>query len=370
MKTFSSLVLLLLMAGAFAEPQGCQAGPYPGGVRTSAPISVCFVGRAILDRADRVNQIRSYLVVFERTANIHFQYWGKCPASTPQDGKDYFDGDIRIAIANTGVDMNSSPAPGVGCTEPNPGSSWSHYPKDQAKYRPCLYNLKLFDDSPASTGLGSSTVPFLNHGLHELGHAVGMTHEHDRADATCSPGPGSITQYLTPYDRDSLMHYWSKDPPNVCPDVLGNYDNDGFSPLDRLTLRVLYPEEGRPAEIRGRSVALANELIFFSFGWVSDGVYIPGAILDMEWRINGVFESNLTFFAHNFQTAGTYTVELSVRDFLNRIHTGSRKVEILLPEELNRRASVISMISDTLLGSGSSTIFVDTFESGNTSAWQ
>ncbi|MCI5160527.1 MAG: hypothetical protein D3917_00580, partial [Candidatus Electrothrix sp. AX5] len=161
-----------------------------------------------------MQQLVSYLQHFEEAANIHFRTLDgttirkaasqtgdmqklACPGG---DNESYYSGDIRVALWNTGVKV--SPAtdmvPGIGCTQEIKDSSWSHSPAALESYRSCQYNLKLGDDDLDMTGgrPGVHTgTAWLNHTLHEFGHALGLSHEHTRADenAHCVNPAGSTT---------------------------------------------------------------------------------------------------------------------------------------------------------------------------------
>src|SRR5205085_1411460 len=102
--------------------------------------------------------------------------------------------------------------------------------------------------------------PYLNHTLHEFGHALGLAHEHQRADvnANCTEPNygGGVTSYLTPYDRASVMHYQF-----VSCHIDGNYGISGLSYYDRLAVHVLYPEDQRVAEYAGHTVIHGSEAL-------------------------------------------------------------------------------------------------------------
>ena len=164
-----------------------RAGHYwQQGVRSKL-ISVCFVGDAVTSRQARTNQVLQYIREFEYAANVKFPSTAlTCSAPTLQsNGNEAYDGDIRVLLPFTSAPWTGA-VPGVGCPmfrdangEYNGGNdgwgSWSNAPDDLATNRSCLYNLKLGDD-------GANGVPYLNHTLHEFGHALGLRHEHERKD--------------------------------------------------------------------------------------------------------------------------------------------------------------------------------------------
>jgi hypothetical protein len=154
---------------------------------------VCFVGDAITSRPGRVQQVMSYIRHFEYAANIKFPAAPvACPAPTTlPNGSEVYDGDIRVVLPFTSGKFYGM-VPGVGCKMfldsagnydggNDGGGSWSNAPNDLATNRGCQYNLKLNDD-------GAGGVPYLNHTLHEFGHALGLSHEHARTDVDTSLG--------------------------------------------------------------------------------------------------------------------------------------------------------------------------------------
>jgi hypothetical protein len=327
-------------------------------VRTTA-VSVCFVGDALTSRPARVAQILDYLNDYPLAANVRFSYLGTCPASVPQDGKDWFGGDVRVVIPYTSV-SGTGMVPGNGCpmfggagaydgTNDDWGS-WSNAPDDLVPNRPCLYNLKLGDDPWNDT-------PYRNHTLHEFGHALGFSHEHARADATC-PGPGSVTVgYLTPYDTASVMHYQFLE----C-GVDGNYANTGLSYYDKLSTRILYPEAGRPAQIVGRKTLQVGETAQLQFGWRYEGAYMPFVAASMVWRVDNVQVSTAVDFQYVFSSAGTYAVSLAVTDFLGRVHNGSAQVRVLSHAAMNGLMGSLAASSLMLTTVEQDPIFADGFE--------
>jgi hypothetical protein len=244
-------------------------------------VSVCFVGDAVTSRPARVAEVLRYLRS-SNSVNVRFDYLGPCPPPQAQpNGDDFFPGDIRVVLPHTtGTKLSTwsgpegtGPVPGKGCavflrddgkycdsscnkdSNNDRWGSWSTGPDDLDTDRACLYNLKLGDDPWNAT-------PYLNHTLHEFGHALGLAHEHVREDvdwAACSAesyGGTATDGHLTPYDRRSVMHY------RFAPcGSNGNYDYTGLSRYDRLGLRILYPEANRHAEYVGATVRPAGSAL-------------------------------------------------------------------------------------------------------------
>ena len=83
----------------------------------------------------------------------------------------------------------------------------------------------LVDDSITSSGWPPENIMG-----HELGHTLGLRHEHTRPESgTCFED--NNWRPLTPYDSDSIMHY---------PQCNGTSSDLGFSPLDAEGIAALY----------------------------------------------------------------------------------------------------------------------------------
>ena len=216
------MVVAVLLLGAIVIVTDANGGLYwQQGVRSKS-VSVCFVGDAVTSRPQRVEQVLRYIREFEYAANVKFpQVPITCPVPTIRpDGTNHFDGDIRVLLPFTSAPWTGL-VPGLGCLSfrdaagnyngGNDGwGSWSNAPNDLAANRPCLYNLKLGDD-------GANGVPYLNHTLHEFGHALGLSHEHDRDDV----------------EKVWVLHYF-KTAKDIDPNKAENIYATGYRNLDEI----------------------------------------------------------------------------------------------------------------------------------------
>ena len=317
------------------------------GVRSKS-ISVCFVGDAVTSRPQRVQEVMKYIKEFEYAVNVRFsQVPISCPAPTSRSGGgDQFEGDIRVLLPFTSAPWNG-PVPGVGCPmfrdaagNYNGGNegwgSWSNAPNDLPVNRACLYNLKLGDD-------GAGGVPYLNHALHEFGHALGMRHEHERNDVDrtlgCTEpnfGGDASSGFLTRYDRLSVMNYMFPS----C-GINGNYDYTGLSELDRLSFHILYPEDNLVAEFVGTTVVPNPHHIILQSAWAVRGADIGFTTTDFEWRVSGSVRSTSTVL--DVQLAeGTYNLRFSHKDFLGRSYSYTGIIRVLPPEIYTRQTAAVS----------------------------
>jgi hypothetical protein len=331
--------LLASSAGLFSAENGCAALYWFQGVRSTTP-SVCFVGDALTSRPDRVAEIMAALKRFEYVANIRFDFLGACPDPAKQsDGHDFHDGDIRVVIPSTAV-SGTGEVPGEGCTMfldqegnyngDNDGwRSWSNAPNDLELNRACLYNLKLGDDPWSGT-------PYLNHTLHEFGHALGLSHEHERDDANvvgCSEAGyrGTANQgKITSYDRYSVMSYQF----SSC-GIDGNYGYGGLSSKDQTAFHIMYPEKKQVAEVYGKMVLKTTEPLGMALTWEAMGANTAYAVKKVTWQINGKTVSTLQKLSR-WLLAGKHNLRVMYSDFLDRTYSWDAQVEVLSPVNFNR----------------------------------
>jgi hypothetical protein len=347
---------------------GISSGPQDAVIRT------CFVGNAISKQPKAVAFITSYLRFFENHGHLRFDLMGTgvCPVPTmAANGFEVHDGDLRIAVPNTvdvdGVTPINGLKLGKGCADPGTTGWWANFPsnRNDPKFRACRMNAYLRDNMP------------VNKILHELGHALGLVHEHERKDIpkdsdvtikTCydqvdyfgkffANGDSGI-YLLTPYDRNSVMHYVINhqiDPNHVPIGSTCDIGNDtgvrgeGLTRFDELTLRILYPHESRVAEYVGTTVVGVGKPINLQNGLGWSGALTGNFIISSHWTARdanrvlvsqGTTDLNITL-----NTVGNYQVDYSFMDVFGRKYSNTFQVKVLDGLALQRQTA--SLVSTT-----------------------
>ena len=382
---------------------------WESGVRTATP-TVCFAGTGGTARADRIAQIKEVLKQFEYAANIRFDYKTSCTNQPQANGNDFWLEDIRVVVPDTDGNLYGkiTPVPGKGCpmNDPKLGGGWSNSPAEFAANRPCVFNMHLGNDSFANAGFGDPSggaTPFINHPLHEFGHALGLSHEHERTDVRKDqvltffqkidgvdateaqaiydagyrnvvwirgtaisdlqkiPGfttvaaatalrdnaqkaedagvpvyGGGSTFFMTPYDPLSVMHYTWPETMSFAP---GNYANTGLSDFDRLALHILYPEANRVAELVGRRVLRTGESLNIGSQWEAAGANIAKMAKNFSWKIDNIPASSTSKVTVKMPSAGTFKLDFTYSDFLNRSYAYTGELRVLTPEDFAKKIS-------------------------------
>jgi|GEM_PF-4088904 len=205
------------------------------------------------------------------------------------------------------------------------GGMWSMFPDDiqRAANQTCLYTTHI---APGQAR---------NNYEHEVGHALGLSHEQDRDDQTCLPPTGvSAGLKLTSYDRDSVMHYVLQ-----CTDgttTIGNWGSTGPSPMDHLAVEMIYPRDAQ-AQITGGLVHWDPASLVAASTWVVRGAYVGGgaqdnALRSFVWRVDGATLSTAispSLLSWSTVAPGAHTLDLEYRDLWGQLYTGSTRIEVL-----------------------------------------
>jgi hypothetical protein len=139
---------------------------------------------------------------------------------------------------------------------------------------------------------------------------------------------------MTPYDKDSVMHYQFKpEETPFCEQIGSNYSHSGFTAYDRLALQILYPEDNRVAAFVGTTVLPVGESLELKSAWLVRGANINVVAGNFNWQINGVTRSTSSTLTYDLPGAGEYALEFSYDDLLGRPYTYSGVVRVLEPED-------------------------------------
>ena len=188
--------------------------------------------------------------------------------------------------------------------------------------------------------------------MHEVGHGLGMIHEHKRADrpaniqSTCTdpnPDPNKWTnndQYTiespailpTPYDGASVMNY-CYDPDNdglhgeVRVNVGNQYPEDSL--LDKLGIEILYPFGLNRRPVAANGIGNGDGTMYIVRGdvptklqidWVSRGA-ATAFFSSPRWRDGSTLAQFSTSLSPSLTVVGSKVVEVEVNDGRGRHHS-------------------------------------------------
>lgn len=382
--------LLRALAFAVALPAAFAATPIDAAIyagwgtlafdRLGPDFSLCFAGDSVAARPDRALKVLDHVRHIEWAANIRFHPPGsktvrlqsgaslraadwKCPSTDRANGVlpqgDL--GDIRVLL-NTPANAawwKLALVGGEGCAIDNRPSNWGVIGNEPVLTKWCDFNLKLGDAAPAGTA-----DYYLNLTLHEFGHRLGFEHEHDRADAPCFKGVmgdgRSVTmadaratvvtsqpmRFMTRFDPDSVMMYALP----ACKSE-GSVGFTGFSELDRLALRILYPENVRVAEVSGVRVVRAGSPVELGNLWKTLGAVVnetPTSVAgEFRWTVGGVTRSVAPDVTLHL-AEGRHRVRYAFVDLRGRAYESETEVEVLSARQFDRRMAAQAAIVGAL----------------------
>lgn len=159
---------------------------------TQKDISVCWENGSGSTFVQQVRTMKAIKNTWQKHSRINFFGWGNCKANSKG---------VRIQIADAGPHTK-----GLGRQ------------LDGVKNGMVL-NFTFNNWGSACLAGGKSTLDGCVESIavHEFGHALGFSHEHNRHDSLCSqPHQGTDGGFwISPYDKDSVMNYCAASSPTL-----------------------------------------------------------------------------------------------------------------------------------------------------------
>lgn len=349
-------------------------------------IQYCFVGTAQADAPDTAKAIEDQFALWAQSGFIRWerlQSDGNCPKhtqTTRPDGSKLESnmGDVRISIdgtkdddgnAITGTpptqaqrDKDGNVIPGTGCPDKGGGHNWSQFPSNalDPDFKACRYTMHI-DRGQA-----------LNKTMHEIGHSLGLIHEHERTDvpkdtdAMAKLCYDTVDYYghkvssglLTPYDPHSVMHYEIDkvvDPTGVtsnCNLPGGDTFKTGPTFFDQLGMRIMYPHASHVAEYIGPTVIRAGNILRLRNYYGYWGAKLDQALKSAQWSYQNTSDNGATSgtvaspdWTQKLDKAGVYLVQYRYVDFMDRAFQTQFVVRVLSPADWNAMTASPAVLS-------------------------
>jgi hypothetical protein len=269
--------------------------------------------------------------------------------------------------ANIGTDVCPQSPPGSGTIAPQYMPIWVHAPVDSGDwggncapgYGSRQTDIATFCGNIATCQCMFSTASLTTNGnaflaqtsVHEIGHGLGLPHEHQRADrpsniATTCVDPNNATadwvnggnyqklttlKLLTDYDGlGSLMSYCRDFDQN------GVWDNPPFaqpSPLDALGIEIMYPKNFNRKPILGgfanasgsQFIVRSDKATAMKIDWIARGGHTT-AVKNVRWSDNVTVFS--TAVSPSLLITSTKIIKVQLDDTFNRHHAWTQTTAV------------------------------------------
>jgi hypothetical protein len=116
--------------------------------------------------------------------------------------------------------------------------------------------------------------------------------------------------------------------------INGNYDYTGLSDLDRVALRILYPEDKGRAEYVGTTLRRAGDMIALQSAWEVRGSNLSFVAKDFQWAVGNTIVSSPDLIIR--LSVGIYPFQYSYRNFLNVSYSTRGTIKVLSPADYDQ----------------------------------
>ena len=148
---------------------------------------------------------------------------------------------------------------------------------------------------------------------------------------------------MTPYDRNSVMHYQF----TAC-GINGNYANTGLLSLDRLAAHILYPEDAYQAEYVGTTVIPSPQFVSLQSAWAARGANMNSVASNFRWTVNGILQSTAPAL-FTFVPLGDNTFTLTHTDLIGRTYTYQGTIKVLTAGDYNQYVAALNTAASSLM---------------------